>query len=203
MTSFPPARIFQHDRLENMLQAVPMVVVDTIQEDNNAFKIPEPDPIRPDRAIEVVPSLPLSHIDHWKQLVDFKKMFCTSKDETICCYLSLEPLPVHSSYDVGGESFNIHVLHEYTNVRSGGCSDAETVSSGTMSLSSSNRSCQSVVTGSKPLSPRKKEVNPTRQIFQENQWEDKFHELTVFLQKHGHHNVPQDGSNQQVSETSQ
>jgi hypothetical protein len=181
-----------------------MIIADTMQEDNNDFELPEPTPIRPDGAIEVVPYLTLSHVDdNWKKLENFKELFRISRDETIGCLSFLEPLPVRSSNSIRRESFSNHFMRESLNVGSGGCYDAETVSTSTdtMSLSSSTHSSQSIIERSSKSSPcRKKQVTPNRQNFQEYQWEDKFIELTGFQQRYGHLNVPYDDSNQQVSD---
>lgn len=200
MTSFQPACILQHGRLESMLQGAEMLAGAIMQEDSSFFQIPEPDPIRPDGAIEVVPYLPLSYGDIWKQLENFKDLFCSSRDETIIgCSSSLMPLPVESSYGIGNASFCKNILRKCSNVESKSCGsgDAENIATSTGTMS---HSCRSAMERFKSSPSEKKEVHPSRQNFQDNQWEVKYLELTDFHQKHGHLNVPHTGSNQQVGE---
>jgi hypothetical protein len=191
-----------------MLQRATMVIDATLPEDiNDLITIPEPDPIRPDGAIEVVPYLPLLHGNNWKQLKNFKELVCSSpRHENIIHSSNMKPLLVQSSFGIRSEWDGNHFKRECLNVGDEGCGDMETVSTAadTMSACSGTDSCPSLRSlKSSPLPLRKEGINPFRHNFQEKQWEDKFCELGDFQQKYGHLNqvnVPHDDSNQQVSE---
>jgi hypothetical protein len=202
VTSFPQACLFQFSRVDNILRGVSIAVDATIKEDSNdQITIPEPDPIRPDGAIEVVPYIPLLHGKNWKQLKNFKELMRSSPRNVNIGHSSyMKPLLVQSSFGIGSEWDNNHFKRECMDVGDEGCGELETVSTATdtMSACSGIDSCPSLRSlQSSPLPLRKEGI---KHNFQEKQWEDKFSELGDFQQKYGHLNVPHDDSNQQVSE---
>jgi hypothetical protein len=206
MTSFPisSSAYDQTDfRLETALVRADEIAEMNLRDFDEDMGIPEPDPIRHGKAIDVVPYLSLSHGADWKTLKLIKGLFPPSiindcMDDTS----PFDPLPVQSLHGMNSESFSNILVRECMRIVGKGNAETDTVSTATdsMSLNSSNHSFQSSGGESPLTSPsRRKVVDPSRQNFQEKQWEEKFRDLLRFQKKHGHFNVPHDGPNQQVS----
>ncbi|KAG7342621.1 helicase domain protein [Nitzschia inconspicua] len=194
MTSFPHTyNRSPHHRLRTILQRAEAVVGMTMSFDDIDLEIPEPDPIRPGGEIEVVPYLPPLYGADLEKLKPINVLFNES----------FEPLPAEPSYDIHTESFGNIFLCDCLLNRDEEKSDTETVSTATdsVSLNSSSHSLQSTMGDSFFTSLSiKQEADPSRQNFQDKQWEEKFRELLRFQKKHGHFNVPHGHSNHKLAQ---